>query len=297
MLFWSNLHKNFRHYIYSGSLFIIILSVSGCSYTVPTVSKRIDTLKKLVNGKNLQKVIIHTKKFNLYSIHKNLSSCKNKTIDLYIEGDGLSWVTIDKPSKNPTPINPMGLKLFLQDFNKCTVYIARPCQYISGSNCKPKYWTSGRFSNEVIKSFNEALDKIKKITKASSFRLFGYSGGGAIATILAAKRDDISILVTIGGNLDIKKWSSEHYITPLYDSLNPANFTQQLSSIKQFHLIGEKDTIVGISVFQSYFKKFKNKNNIRYKVFKGFNHNCCWEKNWGSISKNLKIKNGIDWSH
>ncbi len=267
------------------SLLIIVIFLGGCGYTIPTPSQRMATVQNLTKSKTLIKKIIKTKEFDIYSVSRNLSSCKNKTVDIYIEGDGLAWVTSDTISNNPTPIDPVGLKLFLKDYHKCSVYLARPCQYTHDSRCEKRYWTSDRFSPEIIDSFNDAINKIKKRSHASSFRLFGYSGGGAVAAILSAKRDDISTLVTICGNLDIQKWAKMHYITPLYGSLNPADFTKELSKVKQIHLIGGEDSIVGKSVFMSYYKKFKNKSNITYKIYKTFNHHCCWVKKWQTILK------------
>jgi dienelactone hydrolase len=263
------------------------LLIGGCGYVVPTVDERFDTFKKLTNDKNLTLKTIQTTKFDIYSVQKKFSTCRGKSIDLYIEGDGLPWITRTTVSDNPTPINPLGLKLFLKDSHECAVYLARPCQYISSSTCKQKYWTSHRFSSEIIESFNEALDKIKKSSSASSFRVFGYSGGGAIAALLAVKRDDIHVIVTIAGNLDIDAWTKEHYISPLYGSLNSADFARQLSKVEQYHLIGRKDDIVGESVFKSYMQKFKDKSNIHYKIYKSFNHHCCWEKTWKRILKGI----------
>ncbi len=269
------------------SLFAIVLLLSGCGYIVPTPKERMETLQNLTRSSSFQKKVIKTKEFDIYSISKNLSSCKDKILDVYIEGDGLAWITSDTVSKNPTPINPLGLKLFLKDYHQCSIYLARPCQYTHDIKCEKRYWTNARFSPEIIESFNDALNKIKKISHASSFRVFGYSGGGAIAALVSAKRDDISTLVTICGNLDIKKWAKEHYITPLYGSLNPADFSKKLSDINQIHLIGAKDNIVGKSVFMSYLKRFKNKKHITYKIFKDFNHHCCWVKKWQTILKEL----------
>jgi len=145
---------------------------------------RVNTLDHLSSSQYLKKERIQTKYFNLFT-------CKDKTANIYIEGDGLSWITSHTPSNNPTPINPVALKLALQDKNPCIIYIARPCQYINNYKCKTIIWTNKRFSTKIIKSYNEALNNIKKKYKISSYTLFGYSGGGAIATILAAKRDKV----------------------------------------------------------------------------------------------------------
>ncbi len=269
------------------SLLFIITLISGCGYVVPTVGERVSLLDKLTDIKGLKRRIIETKEFDIFSVSKDLSMCKSKLIDLYIEGDGLPWITSSRVSSDPTPLNPIGLKLFLQDFHKCSIYLARPCQYTSSSTCRVKYWTNKRFSPEIIDSFNEALDKIKSISQASSFRLFGYSGGGAVAVLLAARRDDIDELVTIVGNLDINEWAREHYLTPLHGSLNPADFSYKLSRTNQTHLIGGKDKITGKEVFKSYLKRFRDKSYIKYKIFSQFDHHCCWEENWRSILKGL----------
>lgn len=270
-------------------LFVIIL-ISGCGYIVPTPAQRFTTLKKLIDHHDVQSEVLSAKKFDLYSVHSNLSQCENSFVSIYIEGDGLPWITIDTISQDPTPIDPLGLKLFLQDTNQCKVYLARPCQYVRNSSCVQSIWTNRRFSENVIESFNQVLDEIKKRSGASSFKLFGYSGGGAIAALLAARRDDISRLVTIGGNLDTAYWTKEHYISPLSGSLNPADFSQKLKKIKQIHLVGEDDTIVGFSVLKSYCKRFEDKRNIRYKIYKKFNHHCCWKRYWKNILSDLDKK-------
>lgn len=267
--------------------FSFLLLVVGCSYKVPTYNERVNTLNHIISSKDFKKEIIKTKYFDLFSIHKNLSKCKNKEVSIYIEGDGLAWVTSHIPSRNPTPINPVALKLALQDKNPCIIYIARPCQYTNGSNCKKEIWTNKRFSIDVIKSYNEALNKIKNRYKIFSYNLFGYSGGGAIAAIIAAKRDDISKLVTICGNLDTDYWTKLHHIYPLKGSLNPADFSKELSRVKQLHLIGGRDKIVPFTVFKSYLNRFKDKRDIKYKLFKNFNHHCCWVENWKEILKKL----------
>jgi len=271
--------------------FSFLLLIVGCGYLVPTYNERVNTLESLLSAQDLKKEIIKTRYFDLYTVHKDLFTCRDKTANIYIEGDGLSWITSHIPSNNPTPVNPVALKLALQDKNQCTIYMARPCQYINTHNCKTEIWANKRFSMEVIKSYNEALNNIRKRYKITSYKLFGYSGGGAIATILAAKRDDISNLITISGNLDTDYWTKLHHISPLKGSLNPANFSKELSKVKQLHLIGGKDNIVPFTVFKSFLNKFEDKKNIEFKLFKKFNHNCCWVKNWTKILKMIEVNN------
>lgn len=92
-------------------------------------------------------------------------------------------------------------------------------------------------------------------------------------------------LVTIAGNLDTKLWAKKHNLTLLHGSLNPADFTSKLLHVKQLHIIGEEDTIIDKSIFESYFSRFDDTTFIKSKVNKGFYHQCCWEKEWKNLFK------------
>lgn len=268
--------------------FILLLFFNGCS-SIASLQERKDTFNTLLEKNNqLQKKTFNTSTFNLLGVSKLDFSCENKTINLYIEGDGLSWVSRTRLSSNPTPINPLALKLMLKDTSTCKAYISRPCQYIDSSICENRYWSSARFDKNVIQSYMEVLNRLKQTYNNQDFRLIGYSGGGAVATLLSVERKDIKQLITVAGNLDINKWVKLHGITPLYESLNPANFSNtQLETISQLHLIGGDDDIMPEEVFLSYFKNFKNKELIHKKVYKGFNHFNGWLEEWEQISKSF----------
>jgi dienelactone hydrolase len=263
-------------------ILIITLFISGCSSRIPTHEQRVKNANSLIKADILRKVY-STKSFNLLTYSSLMDTCQNKPTNIYIEGDGLAWVSSSKISDDPTPINPIALKMFTKDDSQCKVYIARPCQYIKDKQCHNKYWTSHRFSKKVIESYDEILEKIKKEHDLKKFQLIGYSGGGAIAALVAARRSDIATLVTVAGNLDTEFWAKKHRITPLNGSLNPADFTKQLENISQFHLIGEKDKIIDKSIFESYSNRFTNKENINFKIIKDFTHNCCWSDDWQKI--------------
>lgn len=261
---------------------LCILIISACKKEIPFPSKRISVATEIAKQNNLNKKIYTSSIFNLLS-YSSIKECKN-LMKVYIEGDGLSWLTSSTISKNPTPINPMSLKLMTKDTSICKVYLARPCQYVSSNACKSKYWTSHRFSKEVLTSYQEILDQIKNDNLINNYELIGYSGGGTIATLLAANRTDIYSLITVSGNLDIDYWTKKHFLSPLEGSLNPSSYTTTLQNVKQLHLIGGKDTIIDESVFQSYYKRFKNTKMIKHKVYPMFNHSSGWEEEWVNIS-------------
>jgi hypothetical protein len=269
---------------YFSLLLLSLLIISGCSSKVPTHIQRVEIANNIVKSAASQQTF-KTKYFNHFTYFTLPPICKKKLTNVYIEGDGLAWITSNKISNNPTPINPIALKLFMKDDAKCKIYIARPCQYIMNEKCNSTYWTSHRFSKKVLKSHSHILNIIKEKYKLKHFNLIGYSGGAAIATILSSQRNDIKRLITVAGNVDINYWTQKHNITPLYGSLNPADFFRDLEDMKQYHFIGEKDIIIDKSVFQSYIKRFKNKENISAKVIEDFTHNCCWDKIWKELVK------------
>lgn len=121
------------------------------------------------------------------------------------------------------------------------------------------------------------------------FTLIGYSGGGAIVTLIASRREDINMLITVAGNVDILKWTTIHNISRLNESLNPADYTKGLENIKQYHLIGKEDDVIPKEVFLSYLSKFENKDNITYKYYDA-THNCCWNEPYKKFLEELKLR-------
>ena len=271
-----------NYYIQFG---FILLLLGGCS-TLPTPAERYITLSTLAHEQNLSIEILPTGRFNLSSIITN--RCENRSMHVYIEGDGLSWITRSKLSDDPTPINPLAAKLMLQDMYGCKAYLARPCQYKNNKECNKKYWSSARFSEDVIKGYDEALNILKKRYNIDSFVLIGYSGGGAVAALETGRRKDVKMFVSVAGNLDTNKWTSLYNITPLSDSLNPADFSSYLKNIDQIHFIGNKDSVVSKEIFQSYKDHFIDSKNIKSFICDECTHNQGWETQWRSFSKLLE---------
>lgn len=119
--------------MYKNLLLVLTLFFTACSKNIPNLNERNATAFSLVENKNLKNQIIQTSDFELFSFQTDLQKCEN--IDVYIEGDGLAWMTKNIKSSDPTPLNPITLKLMLKDDSKCKIYIARPCQYTNSQNC------------------------------------------------------------------------------------------------------------------------------------------------------------------
>jgi len=240
-----------KFYLYS----VVFLTLISCASD--NIIDRRDNANKIAHQNNWSQSTLSTgETFDLVAFTPK-SLTQSDILTIYIEGDGYAWINRSRISTNPTPHNPTGLKLAMTDKN--AVYIARPCQYIdinSEPHCESKYWGTHRFAPEVILSTSMAIDILKSHYAASKIRLIGYSGGGAVAALVAARRKDVIQLNTFAGNLDIDAWTDHHNISPLKGSLNPADYWQNLVDIPQIHYFGGNDEIMPVSVARSYISKF-----------------------------------------
>lgn len=261
----------------------LCLHLSSCS-SIPEHDARLSTAASLAKIAGWEFDNIQTSTYPIRIIRPEHIS-NTERVTLYIEGDGLAWVSRSQPSLNPTPINPVGLKLAVLHPTNSAIYIARPCQYITieSSNCEVRDWTSARFSPKIITAINEAISALKVRHNIKSIVLVGYSGGGAIAALVAAKRDDISMLITVAGNLNHKIWTQLHRVSPLENSLNPADIADRLNQTPQWHFIGEQDDVIPAVIAESYHKSSGYSRNIQLITVKNVDHHCCWQGIWPQL--------------
>lgn len=170
---------------------------------------------------------------------------------VYIEGDGHAWSTPTQPSLDPTPRDRLVLELALSD-PRPSIYLARPCQFVSAPGCRRELWTSARYSEEVVRSLDAALSALKARHQLSEFELVGYSGGGALALLLAARRDDVVQVQTLAGNLTPRRWAQLNGLSPLDGSLEPLDQRERLRAIPQRHLLGSADEVIAVSLQRDY---------------------------------------------
>lgn len=267
------------------SVVVSCLCLVGCAMhaTAPSPESRAKQATHLAHTVGWDEHTIHTDSFELKAYGSRvLHNSTNLTI--YIEGDGLAWVASDSLSDNPTPITPTGLKMAINDQkNKPVAYLARPCQYVRNDqlkNCSPAYWSNLRFSPEVVNAMNQAVTDLKKYYGAKKITLIGYSGGGTIAALIAARRNDISKLITVAAVLEVKQWTKQENLTPLQGSLDPADEWQKLAAISQTHWVGGKDSIVPKEMTLDYADRFPLANKPKVKVMPSFDHACCWATDW-----------------
>lgn len=228
---------------------------------------------------------IRTPQYSLLSAGP--TSIPSKTLRIYFEGDGHAWEDRNTPSTDPTPLDPIALRLALADPSPSSVYIARPCQYpklSSTANCKKSAWTNERFSDQIVRETNLAIDQLKTKYGADWLVFIGYSGGGTIAALCASKRNDVSLLATVAGNLSTDAWVNYHGLSPLIGSLNPLDSTVKLESIKQIHFVGSEDDIVPPFLAMEFVSYFPENSKPSIKIEKGFSHSEGWVKNWSKLA-------------
>ncbi|WP_296058134.1 alpha/beta hydrolase [uncultured Amphritea sp.] len=207
---------------------------------------------------------------------------KAHILTIYIEGDGLAWLTRIKPSPDPTPIAQLVLEMAISQPSGSAVYLGRPCQYTVSldSGCRSVFWLDSRFSQEIIASMDRAVTVVKNRFQADLINLVGYSGGGAVASLLAARREDVNFLITVAGNLDHQSWSRIHRITPLGNSLNPADFSDRVRANRQFHFVGEDDHNIPPYLIREKISRMPDRNNISVIEVHSYTHRCCWSAGW-----------------
>jgi pimeloyl-ACP methyl ester carboxylesterase len=210
---------------------------------------------------------------------------RESDLTIYIEGDGAHWLLQMAPPPNPTPRKSLVVSLATQDQSPFILYLARPCQYIDIAqfkDCDPSLWTDGRFSPTAIQLANDVIDKVLLDLPKVRLNLVGHSGGGTLATLLAAKRSDIRCLVTLAAPLDIAAWTQSVSVGSLRLSKNPADPNIQLKNTRQTHFFGEKDAIVKKESIGNY-RNFSD--NADFIVISGFDHTKAWAKQWPMLQK------------
>lgn len=286
------------------SIFVLLLSGCASVFQTEDLKKNADDIAQ--NG-GFSKHLVKTKNFQFLTYQKTpndgFQSAKelhqknqkiskvNSDLHLYIEGDGRSYLTPTQISPDPTPKNPLALKLAVLDSHPKVVYLARPCQFTKELNpyCEPRLWTKERFSEEIVAAINEAVSEIKAQTKAQRIHLIGFSGGAAVATLIAARRSDIASLRTVAGDLNHERMSEYHHTMPLGEcSLNPKNAAAALSLLPQHHFAGEKDLIVPAFISAEFVEAIPKTDLdgvhcVQRTVLKGVSHHEGWEKLWPSL--------------
>ena len=218
------------------------------------------------------------------------SGREQATLTVYIEGDGRAWLNPWQPSTDPTPTDPIGLRLAAADPAGPLLYLARPCQYETSDACNNRLWTGARLSPEIVDLFQQLIDDAMRRTHSAALGLVGYSGGGALATLIAERRHDVAWLVTVAANLDLAEWVRLEDIEPLSGSLDPADSAAAIATLPQIHLVGANDRVVPPAVAEAFIGHLPTPKAARVIVEPGFDHECCWVAAWPRLLGQFALK-------
>ena len=207
------------------------------------------------------------------------------TLHVYLEGDGVPWMDRATVSPDPTPRNPLMLRLMALD-PAPSVYLGRPCYHGLAATppCTPRLWTDERFSGPVVDSLAAALRNLVGARRPAGLVWFGHSGGGTLAVLLAERFPATRAVVTIAGNLDIDAWARHHGFSPLAGSLNPAARPPLDPGIVQWHLVGGRDGKVPPALSKAAVSGRRRGEMI---TFAAYGHTCCWDAVWPNILARL----------
>lgn len=223
---------------------LVVLAISGC--TTPVL------IAEVAGTSTLTPAIVGNGIFQIQSLQPKEGHFAK--LRVYIEGDGRAWITSSQPSADPTPLSAMLINMATADPTPAA-YLARPCQFVDNLNCRPTVWTDQRFSRAAINSMSSALDALKQRFAVEQFELVGYSGGAAVALILAGERDDVFQLQTIAGNVDPVAWVQAKQLSPLSGSLDPLAYRAKLRLIPQRHFVGSDDEVIAPTLVRGYARK------------------------------------------
>ncbi len=203
-------------------------------------------------------------------------------LHVYIEGDGRAFLTPTRVALDPTPRGPLMLRLMVLD-PAPSIYLGRPCYFglARDRNCSAAYWTTRRFAPEVVDSLAAALRSEATRAGASSIELYGHSGGGALAVLLAERITAVRRVITIGANLDTTAWCSLHGYTPLLGSLNPVDLRLPAERVQVLHLVGAEDTNTPPAFVESAAARAGAVGSVH--IISGYTHNCCWQDIWSEV--------------
>ena len=274
----------------AGLLALLGLAGAEAGCTALRHDAALDEAARIAAAGGLSPRVIAAGRFDL-TAYQRLGAGGGGKLVVYIEGDGLAWINRGQLSDDPTPSDPVALRFAAQDDAADVLYLARPCQYVTGAsarNCAPRYWSEARFAPEVVEAADRAVALVKAEAGQARIELVGYSGGGVLATLLAARRNDVVRVITVAANLDLPSWTAYHHVTPLSQSLNPTDAAAALAKVPQVILVGTRDEVVPPALIERYRAALPADAPIAIVPVAGFSHECCWSERWPALLREAR---------
>ena len=214
-----------------------------------------------------------------HRVYTRASVALGRSVHVYLEGDGTPWSTPFRVASDPSPHDPLALRMMSLDMAR-VVYVGRPCYHgmREDAGCSAELWTDGRYSERVVDSMQAAIGRI--VTLDDQVTLIGYSGGGVLAVLLAERMANVKAVVTLAANLDLAAWTGLHGYTPLRSSLDPATRAPLAASIRQLHVAGGVDAEVPAWITHRFATR---QARAEVRILADADHRCCWIEAWRNI--------------
>jgi dienelactone hydrolase len=266
---WSNVEL----VVSATMIFVVLATITGCA----TGAKR---AQRLAQQHGLAPLVLQGTRFK----HHGFAGLRDAghLLVIFIEGDGSPWIDAGRQiATDPTPHVPLALELAAAT-PASVLYLGRPCylEQAMPPECSQATWTSERYSGAVVASMVAAATSFVTEHNFEHVLLVGYSGGGTIAALMARDLPGVVGLVSIAGNLDPDAWIQLHGYLPLQGSLNPALQPPLPTSLRQWYLVGGRDTNVPAAAAARYFERIPPD---RVWSYPHFDHACCWVNEWPTI--------------
>jgi hypothetical protein len=213
-------------------------------------------------------------------VYRNDRDASGRELHVYLDGDGTPYRRPDRVAADPGPDDPLMLRLMAHDAAP-SVYLGRPCydRVHGDANCTPAYWTLRRYSPEVVASLETVLRTEIGRSHAVRVVLFGHSGGGTLAVLLADRVPEVTRVVTLGANLDPDAWCKLHHYSPLAGSLNPTQSPPHREKLDVLHLVGADDRNTPPFLVRD----AAHLRGEAVRVLPNVDHTCCWESLWPRV--------------
>ena len=258
------------------SAVIILLSIalSGCVLR--------PAWRELAIEQELQIRRLDTGRFQHLVMEKNVPG---NHLLIFVEGDGTPWIRDKRVAVDPTPTNPVLLRL-MEESTGAVVYLGRPCYFglSTSKGCEPRLWTFDRYGREIVESMCIAVNEIARQHSAQRVQLIGYSGGGAIVVGMRSCTDRLEAVTTIAANLDPRAWAEFHGYAPLNDltPLDAAAVRHDL--IAETHWQCRDDHVIPPQITDAYFAAAQNAHR---RIVQSCSHASGWQQYWTKIVARL----------
>ena len=257
----------------------LLFTLAACNRTA---AGRDATAAEVARAAGLDSAVARGAAFDL-QLYRRDDPQRPGPLFVYIEGDGAAYLDPRTPAADPTPVDPLGLRLAAADPGPAVVYVGRPCQFAPGrsdARCAVPDWTTGRFSESVVAAVDGAIGRARAQSPQRPLVLVGYSGGGVVAALVAVRRRDVALLITVAAPLDPADWTRRLGLAPLAGSGSPLDRIPALAAVRQVAFAGGRDATVPVETIRAAIDRLGPQAQAGLIVMADFDHRCCWVQAW-----------------